>query len=230
MHLLHTRNNFFISAYVLATLSSNLRHTRNFTISQDMLRQLFRCFIWIIYLTVTHVLNIVWWIPQNFLDGKIYFVSVCLLYFFSCQYRKLKSRFMFFTSCKTQCWCGAVRSQQILLFPPISSPAAGPKQPHVWNCVIHRGLARRISRAVRKRAETWVWHGEWDALRQRPLPRQSFGLTQCDPVTQNLCQSSPVLLSPALLSLHACPWARALAEDLVKICPKRDFLPSRKLP
>lgn len=59
----------------------------------------------------------------------------------------------------------------------------------------------------------WVWGGDWDALRQRSLPRQSLGLAQCDPVTQHSCQSSPVLLSPVHLSLHALSEARALTED-----------------
>lgn len=139
------------------------------------------------------MLSIVWWIPLLGWQKLL-----CLWWpavIFSCQYRKLRSVFTFFTSCRTQWWCGTVRSQQMLLFPPICSPAAGPKQPHVWNCV-----TRRISRAVRRWA---VWCADWDALTQRSLPRKSFGLTQCDPVTQNLCHSFPVLLSPAHVSLHS---------------------------
>lgn len=134
---------------------------------------------------MTHVLNIVWQIPWN-----SSWVN------FSCQYRKFRSRFTFFTSCKAEWWSGTVRSQQMMLFPPIYSPAAGPKQPHVWNCAICTGLTRRISRVVRKWATMWDWCGDWDALRHESLPRESLGLTQCDPVSGTAFLS--VLPSPAL--------------------------------
>lgn len=156
---------------------------------------------------MTHILSIVWWIPLLGWQKLL-----CLWWpavIFSCQYRKLRSGFMFFTSWRTQWWCGTGRSQKMLLFPPICSPAAGPKQPHVWNCVIaqdsQEGLAELSEDELFGVLTGMLW--DRDLCPESPLawPRVTQWHRICVIPSQSC---SPLPISPCMFTQKPELWLR----------------------